>query len=221
VAVPTVKSAVFDAANRLVAGQLGNPTGPLGSVIARVLNKGNAPTITAAVLALELSGQETVADIGFGGGLGLDLLLDATTGSVHGVEPSSDMVKRAERTHPDDVSGGHLCLHVGTMDALPLDNSSLDAWISLNTIYFIPDLAPAFADLRRVLKPSGRGVIGMADPAWLGRQPFAKHGFTVRPVDEVSAVLARAGFDVELRTVQAGKSTGGGAVYNLLVCRPR
>ena len=60
--------------DRLVARQLGHPKGLLGAVIARVLNKGNAPTIAAAVAALELAGTETAADIGFGGGLGLHLL---------------------------------------------------------------------------------------------------------------------------------------------------
>jgi ubiquinone/menaquinone biosynthesis C-methylase UbiE len=213
--------AVFDVANRVVASQLGNPAGPLGSIVARVLNRGNRPTIAAAVTALDLTDQETVADIGFGGGLGLDLLLAATSGVVHGVEPSPDMVKRAGRAHRGEVSSGRLQLHTATMDALPFDDASLDAWISLNTIYFIADLGTAFADLCRVLKPSGRGVIGMADPDWLGSRPFAKHGFIVRPADEVVGSLARAGFNVERRTVQASQSTGGGAAYTLLVCRPR
>lgn len=212
--------AVFDVANRVVASQLGNPTGPLGSVVARVLNRGNAPTITAAVAALDLPEQATVADIGFGGGLGLDLLLAATSGVVHGIEPSADMVKRASRAHPGEVSSGRLQLHTATMDALPFDAAALDAWISLNTIYFIPDLGAAFADLRRVLKPSGRGVIGVADPDWLGSRPFAKHGFIVRSADAVSAELTQAGFDVERQTVQASQSTGGGASYTLLICRP-
>lgn len=211
--------AVFDVANRVVASQLGNPSGPLGSVVARVLNRGNAPTITAAVAALDLPEQATVADIGFGGGLGLDLLLAATSGVVHGIEPSADMVKRASRTHSVAISRGRLQLHTATMDALPFDADALDAWISLNTIYFIPNLGPAFADAHRVLKPSGRGVIGLADPDWLGSRPFAKHGFIVRTADAVTAELNQAGFDVARQTVRASQSTGGGAAYTLLICQ--
>jgi len=211
---------ILDVAHRLVARQLGNPTGLLGAVIAHVLNNGNAPTITAAVAALELAGTETIADVGFGGGLGLELLLKATKGEVHGIEPSPGMISRARRSHPREVSAGRLHLHIGTMDALPLATASLNAWISLNTIYFIADLEPAFADLRRVLEPSGRGVLGVADPDWLGRQPFAKHGFVVRAVDDVVRELADAGFDVEHRTTPASRSTGGGVPYNLLICRP-
>lgn len=212
---------VFDVAMRLVARQLGDPAGPLGSLVARGLNKGNAPTITAAVAALDLAGSETVADIGFGGGLGLDLLLKATDGDVHGIEPSRDMIKRARRAYRRELDDGRLHLHAGTIDALPLADAALDAWISLNTIYFIPDLAPAFADLHRVLKRSGRGVLGVADPDWLCRQPFAKHGFVVRPVEDVAGALVDAGFDIDIQTVAASKATGGGAPYNLVSCRPR
>lgn len=205
---------------RLVARQLGHPKGLLGAVIARVLNKGNAPTIAAAVAALELAGTETAADIGFGGGLGLHLLLAATAGDVHGVEPSPDMIRRARRSHRRELDAGRLHLHVGTMQALPLAAASLDGWISLNTVYFISDLAPAFADLHRVLRPSGRGVLGVADPGWLDRQPFARHGFLVRPVRRIAGALADAGFSVEHRTAPASRSSGGGTPYNLLICRP-
>lgn len=206
--------------HRLLARQLGHPSGLLGAVIARVLNKGNAPTITAAVAALGLTGAETAADIGFGGGLGLDLLLAATQGDVHGIEPSRDMIERARRAHPREVAAGRLHLHAGAMDALPLARATLDGWISLNTVYFIADLGPAFADLRRVLKPAGRGVLGVADSDWLGRQPFARHGFRVRPLDDIAGALADAGFLVERRATSASRSTGGGAAFNLLVCRP-
>lgn len=206
---------------RTLARQLGGPSGPLGSLVARMLNKGNSPVITAAVAALDLRGSERVADIGFGGGLGLDLLLDAVPdGHVDGIEPAADMLARARRQHASSLSQGRLELHDAAMDALPLPVGVLDGWISLNTIYFIADLAPSFAELRRVLRQDGRGVLGVADPEWLAAQPFAKHGFTVRPVAEVTAALGAAGLAVEQRTVTGSRQSAGGAPYNLLVCRP-
>lgn len=206
---------------KTLARQLGGPSGVLGGVVAKLLNKGNAPTITAAVDALGLTGGENVADVGFGGGLGLGLLLTGVgpEGTVHGIEPSTDMINRARKNFPEAVAAGRLVLNEGTMDALPVASGSLDGWISLNTVYFIPDLTPAFADLTRVLSPTGVGVLGVADPDWLGSQPLARHGFTVRPIGEVVALLEHAGLTVEQRTVIASKETGGGAPYSLLVCR--
>lgn len=55
--------------------------------------------ITSAVdLAAPIQGQ-VVADLGFGGEVGLRLLLDRVGpyGRVHGIDLSADMVKRAER----------------------------------------------------------------------------------------------------------------------------
>ncbi len=207
---------VPDVLLRTLGRQLGWPSGPLGAVVARMLNKGNRPTITAAVGALELSGTEEVADIGFGGGLGLVLLLDATRdgGRVHGVEPSPDMLKRARRAHHEEVAAGRLALHEAGMEALPIADGALDGWISLNTVYFIEDLPPALAELCRVLAPAGSGVLGIADPEWMAQQAFIKHNFTVRPVTDVVAALTAAGLTVEQRTMQ------GPQPFNLLVCRP-
>jgi arsenite methyltransferase len=201
---------------RTLSRQLGGPSGPLGSLVARMLNKGNGPEIAAAVGVLDLTGSEEVADIGFGGGRGLDLLLDQTRdgGRVHGVEPSPDMLKRARKAHPGHVAAGRLALHDAKMESLPIADGALDGWISLNTVYFVEDLPTAFAELRRVLAPSGTGVLGMADPEWMSRQAFTKYTFTVRPVTDVVAALAAAGLSVEQRTMQ------GSAPFRILVCRP-
>jgi arsenite methyltransferase len=207
---------VPDALLRNFSRQLSGPTGSLGSLVARMLNKGNAPVIASAVQALELAGSEEVADIGFGGGLGLDLLLEQTGvgGRVHGVEPSPDMVKRARKAHSPQLEAGRLALHEAGMESLPIADSALDGWISLNTVYFIQDLPTAFAELRRVLRPSGKGVIGIADPEWMSQQPFTKYSFTVRPVSDVVTALTAAGLSVEQRSMP------GSAPFRLLVCRP-
>jgi SAM-dependent methyltransferase len=158
---------------------------------------------------------EEVADVGFGGGFGLDLLLDQTRdgGQVHGVEPSPDMLKRARKAHREEVAAGRLVLHEAGMELLPIADGALDGWISVNTVYFVQDLPPAFAELRRVLAPTGRGVLGIADPDSMAQHAFTKYNFTVRSVSDVVAALTAAGLSVEQRT------THGSAPFWLLVCR--
>lgn len=206
---------VPDVLLRTLSRQLGGPSGAFGAVVARMLNKGNGPAIRAAVQALELQGDEAVADIGFGGGYGLELLLTAVPrGVVHGVEPSTDMLARARRTHTEEFASGRLQLHEAPMQSLPLPDGSLDGWISLNTIYFVDDLPAALHELSRVLAPTGRGVLGVADPDWMSEQAFTRYNFTLRPVDDVVAALKDARLEVEHRRLE-----GGRVAYHLLVCR--
>jgi SAM-dependent methyltransferase len=207
---------------RTLSQQLGNPSGLLGGLVARKLNQNNRGPIEAAVGLLdEVAGREgaTVADIGFGGGVGLSLLLERHAGlHVHGVEPSASMITRAQRELRQELSSGRLTLHRATMDALPFADGELDGWISLNPVYFIEDLGPSMVEMARVLATDGTGVVGAADPDWMAGQPFAQQGFVVRPVDELVAQIEGAGLVVERRTAPYG---GSEQPYNLLVCRHR
>src|SRR4030081_2896322 len=80
-----------------VAGQLGRPHGILSPLVARALNRGNERAIAAAVDSAEIAHGAVTADIGFGGGAGLQLLLDGVgdDGVVHGIEIADDMLRRA------------------------------------------------------------------------------------------------------------------------------
>jgi arsenite methyltransferase len=186
-----------------VAGQLGRPHGILGPFVARALNKGNERAIAAAVDAAEIPGGGVAADIGFGGGVGLHLLLDGVgdDGVVHGVEIADDMLRRAKAKFGSDIRSGRLRLSTGSLTRLPLDDGSLDALITVNTVYFITELDAACAELARVLRPSGRAVVGISDPEVMARLPFTKHGFTIRAPGEIAEALANSGLHVEQRRI--------------------
>ena len=185
----------------MVAGQLGRPHGILSPFVARTLNRGNERAIAAAVEAATIPRGAVAADIGFGGGVGLQLLLDRVgdDGAVYGIEIADDMLRRARSRFGRDVTSGRLRLSSGSLTALPLDDNSVDALITLNTVYFITELDAACAELARVLRPGGRAVIGIGDPDVMARLPFTSHGFTIRPVDEIGAALQNSGLQVEQR----------------------
>ncbi|MFC9994283.1 class I SAM-dependent methyltransferase [Nocardia sp. NPDC127526] len=184
-----------------IAGQLGNPHGLLGKGVALLLNRGNLAAITAAVEATDLTTGTTAADIGFGGAAGLPLLLNrvGVDGAVHGIEISQDMLARARSRFPGDIATGRLRLAAGSLTSLPLPDDGLDAAITVNTIYFVPDLPAAVAELVRVVRPGGRLVIGIGDPDAMAKMPFTPYGFTLRPVSEVVDALEAAGCTVERR----------------------
>lgn len=185
-----------------VAEQLGRPHGLVGRGVAVLLNRGNRPAVVAAVEAIQAGRGNRVADIGFGGGLGLELLLQQVgpDGTVHGVEIAEDMLTRARGRFASQITAGRLRLVNGSLTALPLDDGSLDAAISVNTVYFVSDLDAACAELARVLRPGGRAVLGIGDPDAMARLPFTAYGFKLRPIADVIAALNNAGFtDVEQR----------------------
>ncbi|WP_067978084.1 class I SAM-dependent methyltransferase [Nocardia caishijiensis] len=200
----------------VVADQLGNPHGPLGKVVAFALNRGNKRAIAGAVDGTAAAAGAEVADIGFGGGAGLALLLErvGADGVVHGIEPSPDMIARARGTYAMEVAEDRLMLTEGTLTALPLPDASLDAAITVNTIYFLDDLPAACTELDRVLRPGGTAVIGVGDPDGMARMPFTPYGFRLRPVAEVVGALSGAGFTVEQRTLP-----GPPFPFHLLVAR--
>jgi arsenite methyltransferase len=115
-----------------LAGQLGRPHGLLGRGVAIMLNRGNRPAVTAAVDAAQAGAADMAADIGFGGGVGLWLLLDRVgeNGVVYGVEVADDMLDRARSRFASHVENGRLQVMHGSLTALPLGDAALGAGAS-------------------------------------------------------------------------------------------
>ena len=184
-----------------------------------MLNRGNRRSVAAAVEASRAAVGDIAADIGFGGGIGISLLLARVGegGVVHGIEVADDMLNRARSRFSGDVDAGRLRLAHGSLTALPLDDMSLDAAITVNTVYFVDDLDAAFSELARVLRPGGRAVVGIGDPDVMTRMPFTAYGFTLRAIEDVIAALENAG----LKVVEHQHLSEVAIPHNLLVaCRP-
>ena len=181
------------------AAQLGKPTGLRGRLVGTMLNRTNRRTIAAAVEALELLPGATAADLGFGGGVGLSMLLERVgpQGHVHAIDVSQTMVSRASHRFTREIVNGRLQVHSGSITQLPLEDGSIQGAITINTIYFISELDRAFSELARVTTGSGRVVVGIGDPDAMARMPMTPFGFKLRPVDEVVAVAKSAGLALQ------------------------
>ena len=186
-----------------IARQLGHPSGLRGRLVGVALNRGNRGFVSAAVQALQPDPAAVVADVGFGGGVGLKFLLDGIgqSGRVHGVEVSETMLSNAARRYRRDIKAGRLAVHDGSLTELPFADGALDGVLTVNTIYFVAELDRAFTELARVVGSSGRIVVGVADPEVMKRMPFTGHGFQLRPVSEVVDTLRGAGLAVEHRRI--------------------
>ena len=111
------------------------------------------------VALADLQPGETVLDLG--SGAGMDAFLAASKvgpgGRVIGVDMTPAMLERARR---NAEQGGHANVEFreGLIEALPLDDASVDAILSNCVINLSPQKDRAFREARRVLRPGGRMV---------------------------------------------------------------
>jgi arsenite methyltransferase len=114
----------------------------------------------APLTFLALQAGETVLDLG--SGPGLDALLAARQvgpqGRVIGVDMTPAMVEKARATAAS-LGLAHVEFRAGRLEALPVDDASIDAVTSNCVINLVPDKRVVFAEAARVLRSGGRLVI--------------------------------------------------------------
>jgi SAM-dependent methyltransferase len=126
------------------------------SAVLASLGCGN-PTAVA-----ELRVGETVLDLGSGGGI--DVLLSARrvgpTGRAIGVDMTDEMLELARR-NAAEAGATNVEFRKGTIEALPLEDASVDVVISNCVINLAADKGAVFAEIARVLREGGR--MGVSD----------------------------------------------------------
>ena len=108
----------------------------------------------------DLQAGETVLDLGSGSGMDAFYAagLVGPTGHVYGVDFTQEQLDKARRI-ADDAGLAHVEFREGRIEALPLDDASVDCVISNGVINLCPDKKAVFAEAARVLRPGGRLAI--------------------------------------------------------------
>lgn len=105
----------------------------------------------------DLKPGETVLDLGSGGGFDCFLAANVVgpTGHVIGLDMTEDMIAAAR---DNAVKGGYdnVEFRLGEIEAMPIENDTVDLVISNCVINLVPDKKQAFTEAFRVLKPGGR-----------------------------------------------------------------
>jgi arsenite methyltransferase len=98
-----------------------------------------------------------VLDLGCGAGTDLLIAAQMTgpAGRVIGVDMTASMLERA-RMSADEMGLGNVEVHEALIEALPLDDASVDVVISNGVIDLVPDKDAVLDEIDRVLRPGGR-----------------------------------------------------------------
>ena len=154
-----------------------------GPVMARL----NRDMEQATVAELNPSPSDSVLSIGFGPGIGIELLAEVLpVGLVAGIDPSATMNDLARRRNRRRIDSGHVVLRNASVEAIPWPDDTFDGIIAANSAQFWRPLDAAVGEVARVIRPGGSLVT--ITHAWA----IEKVSPVSQWIERVSSLLASA-----------------------------
>ena len=136
------------------------PTGRVGRFLIRAMNIRHSQMTNWGLSHLSIGKQDTILDIGCGGGGTVhELAKIATNGKVYGVDFSDESVMVSRMTNRRLVQMGHVEIQQSSVSCLPFSDSMFDLVTAVNTHNYWPDLVADMQEILRVLKPDGKLII--------------------------------------------------------------
>ena len=168
------------------------PKGALGRLGGQLMSRDR--WLPAWVLELlEIDPSDSVLEVGFGPGLGLQLAaIRAYQGKVAGVDPSETMLKMAQVRNRALIEAGHVEIHRGSVEKLPFKAATFDKAMTMNSLHLWSDPVAGLREIRRTLRPGGRMAVAITRFSYASPDKFEQH-------------LMEAGFrDVSIHTGEPG-----------------
>ena len=138
------------------AGNPAKPTGEAGEQMLARMNESHGPLTAWGLSHFNWRGDETVLDIGCGGGATLKRMSDCvTTGHLTGVDYSETSVQTSRQTSEEAIKAGKMDVCQGSVEKLPFAGDSFDKITTVESFYFWPDPPENLKEVSRVLKKGG------------------------------------------------------------------
>ncbi|MDE3243906.1 MAG: methyltransferase domain-containing protein [Nitrospirota bacterium] len=168
----------------------GRPTGTLGRLGGITMAHTNKGCAAWVIDLLDIHPNDRVLEVGFGPGVGIELLTRSVSeGYVAGIDSSEEMVEQAKARNTKAIKNGRVDLRCGSAESLPFEDFFFDKVLAINSMQVWPDVPAGLREMRRVLKTGGRIALGFT--------PYSGQSKDVLP-----EMLTAAGF-TEAHVVEA------------------
>ena len=166
----------------LLLRMFGRPEGVLGRLGGLIMARTNRNIAARAIELLDVRPADKILEIGFGPGVGIQLLAGLVSSSrAVGIDYSAEMVAQARVRNVDAIRAGKVELRRGSAESLPFENDTFDKVLAINSMQVWPDIVAGLRETWRVVKPGGRIVFG-----------FTR--YSGQPKDGLAEMLTAAGF---------------------------
>lgn len=189
-----------------IARNFRKPTGIMGWLIGKLMNKGNDFMNRFTIGFLDPQPSDRILEIGFGNGKYMrEIAEKMTDGLMAGVDYSRTMVDQAKKRNRSFIRKGVVDIKLGEVNRIPFDTGAFDKVFTVNTIYFWPNPDSDIQEIRRILKPGGRLLIAFRSKEKMEKLDLTRHGFTLYEPEQVKELARRAGFiDIRLESSEDG-----------------
>jgi len=134
------------------------PKGFIGGIICSLMNLGHGPMIREVMNQLQIEPQDTVLDVGCGGGLAISYMAERAS-KVYGIDYSDISVRKAGQKNAPAIQGGKVTIKQTGVADMSFPDHMFDLVTAFETIYFWDDLSAGLKRIYHSLKPGGRLAI--------------------------------------------------------------
>ena len=179
---------------RELGEQLRKPSGTYGKLVAKMMERRNREFYEKIIIDLELKSGDKIYEIGYGPGLGINLIANSTIDcSISGIDYSELMVRKATKRNKKFIKAGIVNLKYGDFVTATIDHERYDKVFCVNVIYFWSDLNKVFRKIYSMLNKNGMYCIFMTPDKEITNRKFAEDFFKY-PIGQVETALQKAGF---------------------------
>jgi len=179
------------------AAQLRKPEGEDGIKTAEFMSTGNKYIIHDTFKALDAETGDNILEIGMGNGFYVEEILEKSESiNYTGCDYSELMVRESKKLNTDWISKGRARFIHSNIKSLPFENDVFNKVFTINTIYFWDDEIAALNEIKRIMQPLGKFIIGFRPKHQTEKYPFTKYGFNQFSKQDVGKLLSDNGFSI-------------------------